>query len=211
MSDRRSAISAFSAFAIDSHFLNKKTWFSHNFQILIYLPEHLGRKWQYHSVGRLMSKLLHPGNSWKLLKREAMRLFLLWYQVSDKSEIPLLHTHFGSLNMNGNRSLSWKKGPFFDFSVLHRCGKFVREAPKNFPHFSPIFLFFFRGSEMKRKEKRRKKKLLRKKKNEGEGKRNFRSWFQRPWRIQQGNSGSCSFFLGVFFLSGSGRNFIFFS
>ena len=26
-----------------------------------------------------MSKLLHPGNSWKLLKREAMRLFLLWY------------------------------------------------------------------------------------------------------------------------------------
>ncbi len=51
------------------------------FQILIYLPEHLGRKWQYHSVGRLMSKLLHPGNSWKLLKREAMRLFLLWYQV----------------------------------------------------------------------------------------------------------------------------------
>ena len=56
--------------------------FSFHFQILIYLPEHLGRKWQYHSVGRLMSKLLHPGNSWKLLKREAMRLFLLWYQVS---------------------------------------------------------------------------------------------------------------------------------
>jgi hypothetical protein len=26
-----------------------------------------------------MSKLLHPGNSWKLLKKEAMRLFLLWY------------------------------------------------------------------------------------------------------------------------------------
>ena len=33
----------------------------------------------YFSIGRLMSKLLHPGNSWKLLKREAMRLFLLWY------------------------------------------------------------------------------------------------------------------------------------
>ena len=33
----------------------------------------------YSSIGRLMSKLLHPGNSWKLLKREAMRLFLLWY------------------------------------------------------------------------------------------------------------------------------------
>ena len=31
------------------------------------------------SITRLMSKLLHPGNSWKLLKKEAMRLFLLWY------------------------------------------------------------------------------------------------------------------------------------
>jgi hypothetical protein len=34
---------------------------------------------KWFSIGRLMSKLLHPGNSWKLLKKEAMRLFLLWY------------------------------------------------------------------------------------------------------------------------------------
>ena len=50
-------------------------------KVLLFLPEHLGRKWQYHAMGRLMSKLLHPGNSWKLIKREAMRLFLLWYQI----------------------------------------------------------------------------------------------------------------------------------
>ena len=52
-------------------------------KVLVYLPEHLGRKWQFHAMGRLMSKLLHPGNSWKLIKREAMRLFLLWYQVNE--------------------------------------------------------------------------------------------------------------------------------
>ena len=30
-------------------------------KVLLFLPEHLGRKWQYHAMGRLMSKLLHPG------------------------------------------------------------------------------------------------------------------------------------------------------
>lgn len=66
-------------------------------KILIYLPEHLGRKWQYHSVGRLMSKLLHPGNSWKLLKREAMRLFILWYQVVGEVAGESLHAMFATL------------------------------------------------------------------------------------------------------------------
>ena len=50
----------------------------------------------YFSIGRLMSKLLHPGNSWKLLKREAMRLFLLWYaalgeQAGDQVTLSTLH------------------------------------------------------------------------------------------------------------------------
>ena len=66
-------------------------------KILVFLPEHLARKWQYHSVGRLMSKLLHPGNSWKLLKREAMRLFLLWYQILGESAGEPLHAMFATL------------------------------------------------------------------------------------------------------------------
>ncbi|XP_040580670.1 ral GTPase-activating protein subunit alpha-1 [Lepeophtheirus salmonis] len=65
--------------------------------ILVYLPELLGRKWQYHAITRLMSKLLHPGNSWKILKREAMRLFLLWYQsLADAAGEPL-HALFATL------------------------------------------------------------------------------------------------------------------
>lgn len=39
---------------------------------LILLPELLGRRWQCHSLTRIMTKLLHPGNSWKL-RRESMR------------------------------------------------------------------------------------------------------------------------------------------
>ena len=39
---------------------------------LVLLPELLGRRWQCHSLTRIMTKLLHPGNSWKL-RREAMR------------------------------------------------------------------------------------------------------------------------------------------
>uniref|UniRef100_T1JGD1 Rap-GAP domain-containing protein n=1 Tax=Strigamia maritima TaxID=126957 RepID=T1JGD1_STRMM len=49
-------------------------------KILVLLPELLAKKWQCHSIGRIIKKLLHPGNNFKL-RREAMRLFLLWYQA----------------------------------------------------------------------------------------------------------------------------------
>jgi hypothetical protein len=41
-------------------------------KVLVYLPELLSRRWQCHSLTRIMTKLLHPGNSWKL-RREAIR------------------------------------------------------------------------------------------------------------------------------------------
>ena len=44
-----------------------------------------------------MSKLLHPGNSWKLIKREAMRLFLLWYQILGDVAGEHLHAMFATL------------------------------------------------------------------------------------------------------------------
>ena len=66
-------------------------------KVLLFLPEHLGRKWQYHAMGRLMSKLLNPGNSWKLIKREAMRLFLLWYQILGDVAGEHLHAMFATL------------------------------------------------------------------------------------------------------------------
>lgn len=49
-------------------------------KILTLIPELLNKKWQLHSLQRIMKKLLHPGNASKL-RKEGMRLFLLWYQI----------------------------------------------------------------------------------------------------------------------------------
>ncbi|KAL1460676.1 hypothetical protein WDU94_012635 [Cyamophila willieti] len=49
-------------------------------KILIYCPEIIGARWQCHSIARILAKLLHPGNSWKL-RKEATRYFILWYQA----------------------------------------------------------------------------------------------------------------------------------
>ncbi len=146
----RSAINAFSAFAHRFPIFSfRNLSFFHYFQILIYLPEHLGRKWQYHSVGRLMSKLLHPGNSWKLLKREAMRLFLLWYQVSDRAKLSkyFIHTHFGSPQYERKSFPVVEERSFFDFffSIPPLCCIAAGnswERQKTFLIFSPPFLFF---------------------------------------------------------------------
>jgi len=66
-------------------------------KIFIYLPESLSQKWQYHSILRLLSKLLHPGNSWKLLKREAMRLFILWYSSLGEQADEEIHAIYATL------------------------------------------------------------------------------------------------------------------
>uniref|UniRef100_UPI00358E6671 ral GTPase-activating protein subunit alpha-1-like isoform X2 n=1 Tax=Myxine glutinosa TaxID=7769 RepID=UPI00358E6671 len=49
-------------------------------KILQLLPEKIQRRWQFHSIGLIVKKLLHPANSWKL-RQEGVRLFLLWAQA----------------------------------------------------------------------------------------------------------------------------------
>lgn len=41
-------------------------------KILIFCPEIISSRWQCHSIARILAKLLHPGNSWKL-RKEATR------------------------------------------------------------------------------------------------------------------------------------------
>ncbi|PNF30190.1 Ral GTPase-activating protein subunit alpha-2 [Cryptotermes secundus] len=65
-------------------------------KVLVYLPELLSRRWQCHSLTRIMTKLLHPGNSWKL-RREAIRYFLLWYQSLADNSPEALHAIFATL------------------------------------------------------------------------------------------------------------------
>ncbi|KAK3092349.1 hypothetical protein FSP39_001673 [Pinctada imbricata] len=49
-------------------------------KILVLLPELVHKRWMFHSIGRVLKKLLHPGNVLKI-RKDGMRLFLLWYQI----------------------------------------------------------------------------------------------------------------------------------
>ncbi|TRY92831.1 hypothetical protein DNTS_024895 [Danionella cerebrum] len=49
-------------------------------KILQLLPEKINSRWQFHSIGSTLKKLLHTGNSFKI-RCEGMRLFLLWMQA----------------------------------------------------------------------------------------------------------------------------------
>uniref|UniRef100_A0A8D0APW8 Ral GTPase activating protein catalytic subunit alpha 2 n=1 Tax=Sander lucioperca TaxID=283035 RepID=A0A8D0APW8_SANLU len=49
-------------------------------KILQHLPEKIYNRWQFHSIGSILKKLLHTGNSFKI-RCEGIRLFLLWLQT----------------------------------------------------------------------------------------------------------------------------------
>ncbi|XP_075964091.1 ral GTPase-activating protein subunit alpha-2 isoform X4 [Anarhichas minor] len=49
-------------------------------KILQHLPEKIYNRWQFHSIGSILKKLLHTGNSFKI-RCEGIRLFLLWLQA----------------------------------------------------------------------------------------------------------------------------------
>ncbi|XP_011301901.1 probable Rho GTPase-activating protein CG5521 isoform X2 [Fopius arisanus] len=65
-------------------------------KVLTLLPELLNRRWQCHSLARILHKLLHPGNSWKL-RRQALRYFILWYQALGENAPEHIHQMFASL------------------------------------------------------------------------------------------------------------------
>ncbi|XP_066587129.1 probable Rho GTPase-activating protein CG5521 isoform X2 [Prorops nasuta] len=65
-------------------------------RILTLLPELLNRRWQCHSLARILQKLLHPGNSWKL-RRQAIRYFILWYQALGDNAPDHIHQMFSCL------------------------------------------------------------------------------------------------------------------
>ncbi|XP_012254870.2 probable Rho GTPase-activating protein CG5521 isoform X5 [Athalia rosae] len=65
-------------------------------KILTLLPELLNRRWQCHSLARILRKLLHPGNSWKL-RRQAIRYFILWYQALGDNAPDHIHQMFACL------------------------------------------------------------------------------------------------------------------
>jgi len=65
-------------------------------KILIFLPELLQQRWQKHALARLFKRLLHPANNSKL-RREGMKLFILWYQVLGEQADGVIHSMFTCL------------------------------------------------------------------------------------------------------------------
>lgn len=65
-------------------------------KILIFLPELLQQRWQKHALTRLFKRLLHPANNSKL-RREAMKLFILWYQILGEQADGIVHSMFTCL------------------------------------------------------------------------------------------------------------------
>ncbi|KAJ8941931.1 hypothetical protein NQ318_013264 [Aromia moschata] len=64
--------------------------------VLCLLPELIHRRWQLHSLGRLLAKLLHPGNTVKL-RRQGVRYFLMWYQALNENAPDYVHDMFAAL------------------------------------------------------------------------------------------------------------------
>uniref|UniRef100_A0A803VFN0 Ral GTPase activating protein catalytic subunit alpha 2 n=1 Tax=Ficedula albicollis TaxID=59894 RepID=A0A803VFN0_FICAL len=58
----------------------KSDWFCFLQKILQLLPERIFYRWHFRSIGSILKKLLHTGNSLKL-RCEGIRLFLLWLQA----------------------------------------------------------------------------------------------------------------------------------
>ncbi|BFZ11585.1 hypothetical protein BsWGS_14624 [Bradybaena similaris] len=65
-------------------------------KILFLLPEIVHKRWMFHSIGRVIKKLLHPGNSLQL-RRHGMRFFLIWYQCLQENASEECHQIFYNL------------------------------------------------------------------------------------------------------------------
>ncbi|CAG5130603.1 unnamed protein product, partial [Candidula unifasciata] len=65
-------------------------------KILFLLPEIVHKRWMFHSIGRVIKKLLHPGNSLQL-RRHGVRFFLIWYQCLQDNASEECHQIFYNL------------------------------------------------------------------------------------------------------------------
>ncbi|XP_046445727.1 ral GTPase-activating protein subunit alpha-1-like isoform X1 [Daphnia pulex] len=65
-------------------------------KILLLLPELLQKRWQKHALTRLFKRLLHPANNTKL-RKDSMKLFILWYQILGEQADSGIHSMFACL------------------------------------------------------------------------------------------------------------------
>ncbi|CAG0893492.1 unnamed protein product [Darwinula stevensoni] len=85
-------------------------------KILVFLPELLHQKWQLRSLEYVLGCLLHPQNVLRV-RKEAVRLFLLWYQILGSSASEVHHATFANL-VPGLQPPAIEQQGFFSFSVV---------------------------------------------------------------------------------------------
>ncbi|XP_072361771.1 ral GTPase-activating protein subunit alpha-2 isoform X6 [Scyliorhinus torazame] len=78
-------------------------------KILQLLPEKINNRWQFHSIGSILKKLLHTGNSIKI-RCEGIRLYLLWLQALQENSSDEQLTLFACL-VPGFPAVSSRIGP----------------------------------------------------------------------------------------------------
>ncbi|XP_035704350.1 ral GTPase-activating protein subunit alpha-1 isoform X3 [Folsomia candida] len=86
-------------------------------RIIMLLPDLLHCRWQLHSISRLMAKLNHPANS-MALRKQAIRLFIMYYQCLGTAGPAYVHTMFASLvpGLPGAESWPPPSDPSFEAS-----------------------------------------------------------------------------------------------
>ncbi|XP_067941820.1 ral GTPase-activating protein subunit alpha-1-like isoform X3 [Watersipora subatra] len=65
-------------------------------QIFVLLPRLVQRRWQFHSIRRLLKQLLHSGNSMKV-RKDGVRLYIMWYQILQEQNDTENHEIFSKL------------------------------------------------------------------------------------------------------------------
>ncbi|XP_050439323.1 ral GTPase-activating protein subunit alpha-1 isoform X2 [Adelges cooleyi] len=65
-------------------------------KVLTLCPEIVAQRWQCHSMCIIITKLLHPENSWRL-RREGIKFFILWYQILGHNAPDSVHAMFATL------------------------------------------------------------------------------------------------------------------
>ncbi|CAL4169326.1 unnamed protein product, partial [Meganyctiphanes norvegica] len=65
-------------------------------RLLCLLPDLFAKRWQCNALTHIFKKILHPGNILRL-RREAMRLFIMWYLIVGEAKTPEMDRMFASL------------------------------------------------------------------------------------------------------------------
>lgn len=100
--------------------------------LLCNLPEYIAQRWQFNAVASTLKKISHPQNTLGL-RRIAVRLFVLWYQILGVGQLGAddLDSFFASLVPNLPRG----KGTTSDIQLLELCEK-ISSASTNVDTFT---------------------------------------------------------------------------